>query len=217
MDDIQNSFSRLKDLKHRVGGEKHKPDRRGTNAAEERIDPSGSLPRPGPRVAASVHRSRRRREWSQHRRTASPFKGLTPLRNPYRLMEATTVEEERCTSTCRPYALSRLARPQRYSIKLSTGWNFWRNDTSKPRFLVFLEGEKSQLGSRAVSKAFGRATNFGTLGSGRQTWDPRSSRIWTFIPRSILGFEAVARRGTCQTDGGSEGFCRVWYPVAVGK
>jgi len=45
MDDIRNSFSGLKkDLNHRVGGEKRKPDRRGTNAAEERIDLSGSLP-----------------------------------------------------------------------------------------------------------------------------------------------------------------------------
>ena len=46
MDDIRNSFSRLKkDLKHRLKGRKDKPDRKGANAAGERVDSSGSFPR----------------------------------------------------------------------------------------------------------------------------------------------------------------------------
>ena len=56
MDDIRNSFSRLKkDLKHRLRGRKVKLDRTGANATEERVDSSDSLPQPAPRVAASGH------------------------------------------------------------------------------------------------------------------------------------------------------------------
>ena len=32
-----------------------------------------------------------------------------------------------------------------------------------------------------------------------------------------LGLEAVAHRGTCQADGSSEGFCRGWQSVTIGK
>jgi hypothetical protein len=56
MDDIRNSFSKLKkDLKHRLRGRKHKSDRTGTNTAGERVDSSVSLPRSESRVAASGH------------------------------------------------------------------------------------------------------------------------------------------------------------------
>ena len=56
MDNIRNSVSRLKkDLKHRLRGKKDKSDRSGANAAGERIDSSGSLPQPEPRVAAGGH------------------------------------------------------------------------------------------------------------------------------------------------------------------
>ena len=54
MDDIRDSFSRLKkSLKHRLRGRKHKPDRTGVNATGERVHSSGSLLRPDSRIAAS--------------------------------------------------------------------------------------------------------------------------------------------------------------------
>ena len=48
-----NSFSKLmKDLKHRLRGKKHKPDRTGANApTTESVDSSGPFLRPEPRVA----------------------------------------------------------------------------------------------------------------------------------------------------------------------
>lgn len=42
-------------LKHRLGGKKHKPDKRESNAAGEVVDLPGSLLRPEPRVAAGGH------------------------------------------------------------------------------------------------------------------------------------------------------------------
>ena len=54
MDGIRESFSRLKkDVKHRMRGRKNKPDRKRVDAAGERVDSSGSLLRPGSRIAAS--------------------------------------------------------------------------------------------------------------------------------------------------------------------
>ena len=56
MDDIRSSFSRFKkDIKHRIRGTKHAPDRVGANTAGERADPSDSLLRPDSRVTASGH------------------------------------------------------------------------------------------------------------------------------------------------------------------
>jgi len=46
-----NLFSRLKKLRRR----KHKPGRTGADTVGERVDSSGSLPRPEPRVAAGGH------------------------------------------------------------------------------------------------------------------------------------------------------------------
>ena len=51
--DMGNSFSKLmKDLKHRLRGKKHKPDRTGANAPAESVDSSGLFLRPEPRVVA---------------------------------------------------------------------------------------------------------------------------------------------------------------------
>ena len=56
MDDIRNSFSRLKkDLKHRFRGEKHAPDRMRADAAGETTSSPVSLLRPDPRVITSSH------------------------------------------------------------------------------------------------------------------------------------------------------------------
>ena len=56
MDDIRDSFSRLKkDFKHRLRGRKDKPNRTGANTAEESDDPSGSLPRPEPHGTGVGH------------------------------------------------------------------------------------------------------------------------------------------------------------------
>ena len=47
-------FSKLKKkIKHRLTGSKHKPGRTGADAGGERVDATGSLPRPGPHVVAS--------------------------------------------------------------------------------------------------------------------------------------------------------------------
>ena len=52
MDDIRESFSRLKNsFKHRLRGRKHKPDRTGADPTEESVDSSGSLLRPESRTA----------------------------------------------------------------------------------------------------------------------------------------------------------------------
>ena len=54
MDDIRSSFSKLKkDVKYRLRGKKHAPDKVGAGTAEERVDSSGSLLRPEPHSAAS--------------------------------------------------------------------------------------------------------------------------------------------------------------------
>ena len=54
MDDIRDSFSRLKkNIKHRLRGKKQKTDRTGVNAAGETVNSSGSLLRPESRIAAS--------------------------------------------------------------------------------------------------------------------------------------------------------------------
>ena len=50
----RDSLSRAKKkTKHRLTGSKRKPERTGPDAREGRVDPSGSLPQPEPRVAAS--------------------------------------------------------------------------------------------------------------------------------------------------------------------
>jgi len=50
----RDSLSRAKKkTKHRLTGSKRKPERTGPDARGERVDPSGSLPQPEPRVAAS--------------------------------------------------------------------------------------------------------------------------------------------------------------------
>jgi hypothetical protein len=46
-----------KKLKPRLPGSKHKPDKTGTGADGERVDPTGSLSRPGPQVVAGGGRS----------------------------------------------------------------------------------------------------------------------------------------------------------------
>ena len=52
--DMRKSFSNLKkDLKYRLGGKKHAPDRAGVDAAGERVSSSASLLQPDSRVAAS--------------------------------------------------------------------------------------------------------------------------------------------------------------------
>ena len=54
MEDIRGSISRLKkDIKHRLSGSKHKGDRSGTGGRVERVEGSGSLPRPEVGVATS--------------------------------------------------------------------------------------------------------------------------------------------------------------------
>ena len=54
MDDMRDSFSKLKKkIKHKITGRQRKQDRTGPDAHGERADPTGSLPRPEPRVAAS--------------------------------------------------------------------------------------------------------------------------------------------------------------------
>lgn len=51
MDDIRGSFSRMKkDIKHRLQGRKHKPDRTGIDTAGETVGSSGSLLRPESRI-----------------------------------------------------------------------------------------------------------------------------------------------------------------------
>ena len=51
MDDIRQSFSRFKkDLKYRLTGRKHKVDKTQHGRLGERVDHSGSLPRPKPHV-----------------------------------------------------------------------------------------------------------------------------------------------------------------------
>ena len=56
MDDIRNSFSRLKkDFKHRLGGKKRAPGGAGAEAAGERPGSPASLPQPDPRIIASRH------------------------------------------------------------------------------------------------------------------------------------------------------------------
>jgi hypothetical protein len=46
-------LSKLKEkLKSRRPGSKHRPNRTGVDAGEERVDPAGSLPQPGPHVVA---------------------------------------------------------------------------------------------------------------------------------------------------------------------
>jgi hypothetical protein len=52
--DMRESFSRFKKkLKHPLTKSKRKPDRAGTEAGGERIDATGSLPRPEPHADAS--------------------------------------------------------------------------------------------------------------------------------------------------------------------
>jgi len=52
MDDMRNSFSRMKKkIKHRLVESKRKSDRAGSDASGERADSSGPLPRQEPRVA----------------------------------------------------------------------------------------------------------------------------------------------------------------------
>ena len=56
MDNIRDSFSRFKkDIKHRLKGKKHAPDRAGVDIAGEGIDLSDPLLRPDSHVAASGH------------------------------------------------------------------------------------------------------------------------------------------------------------------
>ena len=56
MDDIRNSFSKMKkDLRHRLGGKKHAPDRVGADTAGESDSLPASLSRQDPRVIAGSH------------------------------------------------------------------------------------------------------------------------------------------------------------------
>ena len=60
MDDIRDSFSRLKkDLKYRLRGRKHKPDITGASTVEERVDSSGSLLRPDSHAVVGGHHGER--------------------------------------------------------------------------------------------------------------------------------------------------------------
>ena len=57
MDDIRNSFSRLKkDVKHRFTGSKRKVDKKGATERGERPDPTGPLPQPEPHIVTSGDR-----------------------------------------------------------------------------------------------------------------------------------------------------------------
>ena len=57
MDDLRESFSRMKKgIKHRLTGSKRKADKPGAGRSEERIGPSGPLPRPGTPVVAGGDR-----------------------------------------------------------------------------------------------------------------------------------------------------------------
>ena len=54
MDGIRSSFSKLKkDVKYRLRGKKHTPDKVGAGTAEDRVDSSSSLLRPEPHITAS--------------------------------------------------------------------------------------------------------------------------------------------------------------------
>ena len=54
MDDIRDSFSRLKKgVKHQLTGSKRKADKTRAGGHGERVDSSGSLSRPGPHTVAS--------------------------------------------------------------------------------------------------------------------------------------------------------------------
>ena len=57
MDDIRDSFSRLKKgVKHRLTGSKRKADKTRAGGHGERANSSASLPRPGPHVVAGGER-----------------------------------------------------------------------------------------------------------------------------------------------------------------
>jgi len=59
MDDLRESFSRMKKgIKHRLPGSKRKADKPGVGGNEERIGPSGPLPRPGTPVVTGGDRER---------------------------------------------------------------------------------------------------------------------------------------------------------------
>jgi len=59
MDDIRDSFSRLKGkVKRRLAGSKRKPERTGADAGGNRADPTSSLPQAGPRVVVGGGRDR---------------------------------------------------------------------------------------------------------------------------------------------------------------
>ena len=54
MDDIRGSFSKLKkDVKYRLRGKKHAPDKVGAGTVGERVDSSSSFLRPEPHLTAS--------------------------------------------------------------------------------------------------------------------------------------------------------------------
>ena len=56
MDDMLKSFTKQgRKLKQRLRGKKNKPDKTGTDSAEERVDSSSSLLHPVPRIAAGGH------------------------------------------------------------------------------------------------------------------------------------------------------------------
>jgi len=59
MDDVRDSFSKLKKkIKRPLKWSRDKPDRTGPGASGERVDSTGSLPRPEPRVVAGGGRER---------------------------------------------------------------------------------------------------------------------------------------------------------------
>ena len=52
MDDLRGRFSRFKrDIKHRLGGSKHRGDKPGPGGREESVGSSASFPQPEPRVS----------------------------------------------------------------------------------------------------------------------------------------------------------------------
>jgi len=73
MDDLRDSFSSLKKgIKRRLKGSKLKADNPGTGGSEERIDPLGPPPRPGPAVVTGGGREQEGNEPNVGDETVEP-------------------------------------------------------------------------------------------------------------------------------------------------
>ena len=73
MDDIRDSFSRLKKgVKHRLTGSKRKADKTRASGHGERVDSSGSLSQPGPDAATSGEREQGGNKFDAGGRSVGP-------------------------------------------------------------------------------------------------------------------------------------------------